>query len=180
MHLLANRHMAKVKKVTKSKKINAAGGVLFRKKDFHQYPNSTGVPSNIEVVLIERNGLWDIPKGKVEKKEGIAAAAVREVEEEIGVSTLLLTHFITTTEHTYHQKAKEYFKTTYWYGMVLPVYMNTSNHPSFVTKDEFTAQLEEGITRVEWVPLDEAISRVAFDNLKAVLCTFRDLWNLRA
>jgi 8-oxo-dGTP pyrophosphatase MutT (NUDIX family) len=179
MLLLANRQMAKVKKVTKSKKIKAAGGVLFRMKDFHQHPNPTGVPRHIEVVLIERNGLWDIPKGKVEKKEGIAAAAVREVEEEIGVNTLLLTHFITTTEHTYQQKTKEYFKTTYWYGMVLPVYMNSSNHLSFVTKDEFTAQLEEGITRVEWVPLDEAISRVAFDNLKAVLCTFRDQWNLR-
>ncbi len=171
--------MAKVKKVTKSKKINAAGGVLFRRNGALNHANSLGIPHDIEVVLIERNGLWDIPKGKVEKKEGIAAAAVREVEEEIGVNALLLTHFITTTEHTYHQKAKEYFKTTYWYGMVLPVYMNTSNHPSFVSKDEFTAQLEEGITRVEWVPLDEAISRVAFDNLKAVLCTLRDQLNLR-
>ncbi len=179
MHLLANRHMAKVKKVTKSKKINAAGGVLFRRNGALNHANSLGIPHDIEVVLIERNGLWDIPKGKVEKKEGIAAAAVREVEEEIGVNALLLTHFITTTEHTYHQKAKEYFKTTYWYGMVLPVYMNTSNHPSFVSKDEFTAQQEEGITRVEWVPLDEAISRVAFDNLKAVLCTLRDQLNLR-
>lgn len=179
MHLLANRQMAKVKKVTKSKKINAAGGVLFRRNGALNHANSLGIPHDIEVVLIERNGLWDIPKGKVEKKEGIAAAAVREVEEEIGVNALLLTHFITTTEHTYHQKAKEYFKTTYWYGMVLPVYMNTSNHPSFVSKDEFTAQLEEGITRVEWVPLDEAISRVAFDNLKAVLCTLRDQLNLR-
>ncbi|NBW71067.1 MAG: NUDIX domain-containing protein, partial [Bacteroidetes bacterium] len=88
-----------ITRVTKIKNINAAGGVLFRESPVLNKGDSTEVSLQIEVVLIKRNGFWDIPKGKVEKHEGIAAAAVREVEEEIGVSNLLLTHLITTTEH---------------------------------------------------------------------------------
>ena len=164
-----------ITRVTKIKNINAAGGVLFRESPLPNQGDSTEVNRQIEVVLIKRNGLWDIPKGKVEKHEGIAAAAVREVEEEIGVSNLLLTHFITSTEHTYEQKGKNYFKTTFWYGMVLPVYVELRKDKSHINEEiEFLAQEEEGITRVEWVPLDIALTTVAFDNLKDVLSRFKD------
>ena len=37
---------------------------------------------------IQRLGDWDLPKGKVEKREGVEAAAVREVQEECGLVTL--------------------------------------------------------------------------------------------
>jgi 8-oxo-dGTP pyrophosphatase MutT (NUDIX family) len=164
-----------ITRVTKIKNINAAGGVLFRESPVPNQGDSTEVNRQIEVVLIKRNGLWDIPKGKVEKHEGIAAAAVREVEEEIGVSNLLLTHFITSTEHTYEQKGKNYFKTTFWYGMVLPVYVELRKDKSHINEEiKFLAQEEEGIIRVEWVPLDIALTTVAFDNLKDVLSRFKD------
>ena len=50
------------------KSIHAAGGLVRNIKG--QY------------LFIFRNGKWDLPKGKIEKGEGIKSAAIREVEEE--------------------------------------------------------------------------------------------------
>ena len=51
-------------------------------------------------MLIKRLGLWDFPKGKIEKGEKKKVAAVREVEEECGVKTAL-GDLITETLHVY-------------------------------------------------------------------------------
>ena len=56
--------------------INAGGGLV---------QNQAG-----EYLLIHRNGLWDLPKGKQEEGEDIALTALREVEEECGISGLLI------------------------------------------------------------------------------------------
>lgn len=37
------------------------------------------------MLLIQRNGRWDLPKGKVEPGETLLQAALREVEEETGI-----------------------------------------------------------------------------------------------
>ena len=56
--------------------VKAAGGVVWRRGE-------TGV----EVALVHRPRYddWSLPKGKLDRGEGWEAAAVREVEEEIGV-----------------------------------------------------------------------------------------------
>ena len=54
--------------------INAGGGLV---------QNPAG-----EYLLIHRNGLWDLPKGKQEEGEDISLTALREVEEECGISGL--------------------------------------------------------------------------------------------
>lgn len=41
-------------------------------------------------LLIFREGCWDIPKGMVEPGESLAQAAIREVEEETGISHIAL------------------------------------------------------------------------------------------
>lgn len=38
-----------------------------------------------KMLLIQRNGRWDLPKGKVEPGETLLQAALREVEEETGI-----------------------------------------------------------------------------------------------
>lgn len=83
--------------------INAAGGVV---------ENNNG-----EVLLIFRNGLWDLPKGKQEDNEEISTTAVREVEEECGVSGLQLGELICITRHTYRMNGEPILKHTYWYKM---------------------------------------------------------------
>ena len=66
-------------------KIEAAGGIVKRKEKF---------------LFIKRNGLWDIPKGKLEGDETPEIGALREIEEECGISNIELKEHILTTYHT--------------------------------------------------------------------------------
>ena len=52
--------------------VTAAGGLVKNDQD--------------ELLLIFRNGQWDLPKGKLEKNEKNKHTAIREVEEECGIS----------------------------------------------------------------------------------------------
>lgn len=93
-----------------------------------------------DVLMIFRNGRWDLPKGKLEKGERIEACAVREVCEECGLSGLDLGRFIMHTHHCYRIKERWVLKRTSWYQMR---YTGTElPHPQTV----------EGITIAEWVP----------------------------
>ncbi len=105
--------------------IEAAGGVV---------DNSKG-----EILFIFRNGIWDLPKGKIEKNESIKEAALREVEEECGIKQLKLEKLIDKTYHIYEINNLYILKITHWFLM----------HSDFQGK--FFPQLEEGITKVQWV-----------------------------
>src|SRR5690554_4847252 len=72
------------------KHIEAAGGVVF---------NNSG-----KLLWIYRLDKWDLPKGKIESGESIEQAAVREVEEECGISNLEIIKQIPTTYHMYYHK----------------------------------------------------------------------------
>ena len=111
------------------KKINAAGGVVFNVEN--------------DILFIFRNNKWDLPKGKIEVGESIEEGAVREVEEECGVDSLELKELISTTYHTYEMFNEKCFKTTYWYRMISDF------------KGVLVPQLEEGITKVDWLSLEE-------------------------
>ncbi|TFH26690.1 MAG: NUDIX domain-containing protein [Bacteroidia bacterium] len=105
--------------------IEAGGGVVFnRSKEF---------------LAIKRNGIWDLPKGKLEKGEDFQEAALREVEEETGLSGLKLMEPLISTYHTYRLKGEKVLKKTRWFefeygGTDLPV-----------------LQAKEGITDYRWV-----------------------------
>lgn len=107
------------------KVVEAAGGLVKNKKG--------------EYLFIFRNGKWDIPKGKIEKGEGIETAALREVEEECGIGKLKIIKVLPTTYHTYPHKDTIVLKPTYWFGM--------SSDDTSVLKP----QTEEGITEVRWI-----------------------------
>ncbi len=102
----------------------AAGGVV---------KNNKG-----ETLFIYRNGKWDLPKGKRDKGEAIQKAAIREVEEETGVSNLVITSFLRTTYHLFKRNGVQKLKETHWYEM----------HTTY--NGELSGQLEEGITEVAW------------------------------
>ena len=100
----------------------AAGGKVFNLKN--------------EVLFIYRFDKWDLPKGKFEKGETKAAFALREVEEECGITNLTIEKPIETTYHIFQRKEKTILKITYW----------------FLMKADFNGtlipQLEEGIEEV--------------------------------
>ncbi len=111
------------------KTINAAGGLVFNDK--------------YQMLVIKRNGKWDLPKGKVEENEKIKTAAVREVVEECGISNIKIRYKIDKTYHTYNYKNKDIFKTTYWYLM------------QYKGNEDLIPQAEEGITEVKWLDISK-------------------------
>jgi 8-oxo-dGTP pyrophosphatase MutT (NUDIX family) len=109
--------------------IDAAGGLVKNKND--------------EWLFIFRNGKWDLPKGKIEKNEKIKTAAIREVEEECGISKLKIIRELLPTYHIYSLEEKQVLKRTYWFEMTC------------ADKSPLIPQTEEGITDVQWFNLQE-------------------------
>lgn len=105
--------------------MGAGGGVVRNRMD--------------EFLVIKRKGIWDLPKGKLEKGEGFETAALREVEEETGLKGLELVRHVTTTFHTYELSGQKVLKETRWFEMLAP------------GKKDPVLQEEEGITGYRWV-----------------------------
>jgi 8-oxo-dGTP pyrophosphatase MutT (NUDIX family) len=71
-----------------------------------------------EVLFIKRLNKWDLPKGKDEKNESAEETALREVEEECGISGLEIVSELKPTYHTYYEKSLPYLKKTRWFEMI--------------------------------------------------------------
>lgn len=106
--------------------IEAAGGIV---------QNSSN-----SYLMIKRFGLWDFPKGKIEKGEQIKEAALREVQEETGVNNLEVLKELPTVFHIYRHGRKWIVKKTFWFLM----------QTNFTGKLE--PQTEEEIIDAIWVP----------------------------
>ncbi len=106
--------------------VSAAGGVITNEHN--------------EILVIERNGHLDLPKGHIEKNELSKDAALREVAEECGLKG----HKISTSNpkvsyHIYKLYDEWVLKKTYWFTMT-------------ASKDEaLIPQSEEGITGIYWL-----------------------------
>ena len=115
--------------------IEAAGGI---------------VQHNDSFLFIKRNGVWDIPKGKLDKGESTEHAAVREIEEECGLVQPVIINHLVDTWHTYEHKGKMVLKKTYWYWL-----------KASESKMKLVPQTEEGITEVAFFKESE------FEKIKA-------------
>ncbi|HAP94323.1 MAG TPA: NUDIX hydrolase [Chryseobacterium sp.] len=133
------------------KNIEAAGGVVIN-------------PEN-KILFIHRLGKWDLPKGKIEKGESREVAAVREVEEECGISNLQLKDFLNATYHIYTERdGKKILKTTYWFEMF------------YAGNETPKPQIEEGINEVGWkneAEIETVIIPSTFQNIKLILADFK-------
>lgn len=107
------------------------------KNIFRQAPAAGGVVViDNQFVAIERNGIPDLPKGHIEKGESSEVAALREVEEETGISNLEIIKELPATWHCYFLDNQWTIKKTSWFLMRTATGMK--NVP----------QTEEGITKV--------------------------------
>lgn len=95
--------------------------------------------SDKDLLFIFRLGKWDLPKGKMEKKENPEDCAVREVTEETGVTKLSLKKKTGDTYHVYNEFGKHFLKISHWYYMTCP------------DAQEPLPQTEENITDVKWI-----------------------------
>lgn len=94
------------------------------------------------MLLILRNGRWDLPKGKVELGETLLQAALRESEEETGIKVQPSTdrQAPVKTYHIFNLYGGWHLKQTSWFD----------GHAEGI-KPEGKPQNEEGITAIEWV-----------------------------
>lgn len=82
----------------------AAGGILLHENTF---------------IIIERNGIPDLPKGHLEHDESVEDAAVREVIEETGLQPIKLKDKVGESCHCYWWNDHWVLKQTSWYSMLL-------------------------------------------------------------
>ena len=130
--------------------INAGGGLVKNHKG--------------QLLFIERNKKWDLPKGRAEKDEDIETTSLREVIEETGVKNLKIDYFLQETYHIYKSKGQYKLKITYWYLM----------------KTDFEGvlipQTEEGITKAVWKTTKEAQQALSnsYANVKLLTQAYLD------
>ncbi len=104
--------------------IDAGGGLVFNRKG--------------AFLVIKRNGIWDLPKGKLEQGEDFEIAALREVQEETGLKKLVTVQPIVSTYHTYQIEGRQVLKRTQWFEMHYP------------GKKDPILESKEGITKYRW------------------------------
>lgn len=146
-HIIFHPNPNKVFEEIKSqfKTIEAAGGLIVNEKN--------------EILFIFRNNKWDLPKGKIEKKETKEHAAIREVEEECSIIISELKKPLLETYHTYYFESKLILKINYWFLMY------ADSH------QKLTPQLEENIEKVEWKQIEQIpeLMKNSFDSIHDVL-----------
>ncbi len=110
-----------------AKKIIAAGGLVTNEKD--------------EILMIFRRGVWDLPKGKLDKGETIETCAIREVEEETGLKNITLGKLLHITTHNYFDmwSLTNVTKETHWFAMKVN------------GKQKLVPQTEEDILEIKWI-----------------------------
>lgn len=98
-------------------------------------------------LFIERRGKWDLPKGHIEKGESAEDCAIREVNEECGITGHTIVKPIEPSYHTYSWEGISYLKKTSWFLM--------DYNGELISEP----QANEGITNVDWLFPDD-ISKI--------------------
>jgi len=124
----------------------SAGGVVFRRS-----------PRGVRFLLIRDSYKnWGFPKGHLEGEELPDAAAMREVGEETGLQGLTLKGPVEIIDWHFRFRGHQVHKVCHFFLIEA-----ASGHARPLRK--------EGITACKWLPLDEAVALVSYDNARTVL-----------
>ena len=123
----------------------SAGGVVVREGD-------TGP----EVVICGRDsdGVWGLPKGTPDEGESLEQAAVREVSEETGLQVKIV---------------KKIGVVEYWFSSDGVRYHKWVHHFLMRATGGDIEDHDEEYDRVEWLPIEEALRTLTFENDKRMV-----------
>ncbi|HJZ41119.1 MAG TPA: NUDIX domain-containing protein [Bacteroidales bacterium] len=115
------------------------------KSCFDQVYAAGGLVRNTEgkYLIMKRRGKWDLPKGKLNRDESFESGALREVNEECGLTGLEITGPLLSTYHCYQLDDQAILKKTSWFEMV---YRGNAKP---------VPQWDEDITEIIWCRKDE-------------------------
>ena len=132
---------------SRAQRETSAGGVVFRR----------GADDVTRFLLIRDSYKnWGFPKGHLEPGEPPAEAARREVGEETGLDDLVLRGPIKVIDWYFRFRGKTIHKYCHFF-----LFESKRGEP--------VPQADEGITECTWVPLDEALETISYDNARDVL-----------
>jgi 8-oxo-dGTP pyrophosphatase MutT (NUDIX family) len=124
--------------------VDAAGGLVCNSEN--------------QLLCIFRWGKWDLPKGKAEKNEKIEDTAIREVEEECGITNLTNDGLNSVTYHIYEHPRKPgkwMLKQTFWFNM------------NYIGDQKLIPQVNEDILEAKWFSKNDMV--VVLENTWASL-----------
>lgn len=124
--------------------VKAGGGLVINEKN--------------QLLMIFRRGVWDLPKGTLEKGEDIRDCAIREVGEETGIHKLSITEYLGITYHSYKLDENMILKECHWFLM------------KYNGNEKLTPQLDEDIHQVKWIDRNEL-----HEYLHKTYATIRDI-----
>ena len=124
----------------------SAGGVVVRAR--------AGVPH----VLLIRDPYqnWGLPKGHLEAGEDAPTAAVREVREETGLAIVELGPELGMIDWYFRRDDELVHKICSFF------LMQSSD-------GDARPEVSEGITACEWLPFDQAVTRVTYENAREMI-----------
>jgi 8-oxo-dGTP pyrophosphatase MutT (NUDIX family) len=125
----------------------SAGGIVFRRD-----------PDGTARFLLIRDSYrhWGFPKGHLEDDETPAAAAERETREETGLEHLVMHGPIRLIDWHFRFRGRYIHKFCHFFLFESPA-------------AEAAPQADEGITAVQWLPIDDALRELSYDNARGVL-----------
>lgn len=131
--------------------IIAAGGVVLNERD--------------EILMIYKNNIWDLPKGKKDNSESDLIAAIREVHEETNVRVCDVKDVSFSTYHIYSYannlyKKNKILKETRWFLMYAS------------SQEKLIPQFEESIQNVAWFSRSQLKNLNIYSSLKSVFNHF--------
>jgi 8-oxo-dGTP pyrophosphatase MutT (NUDIX family) len=126
----------------------AAGGVVKNKSN--------------SILMIYKNAIWDLPKGKVDSGELLLDAAIREVYEETNVKELEILPMKYKTYHMYNISESQsspiiILKETTWFLMQSKIHV------------KLIPQLDEGIVKVSWISIQKIHGIQTYESIRTVL-----------
>lgn len=106
------------------------------------------------LVLHYPHGHWDLVKGKIEKGESKEQAAMRELKEETGLTATLRDDFLEQYHYFFKQDGNLIKKTVYYF-------IGQTTEDNVILSEEHIGYA--------WLPFDQAMDRLTFDNTQQVL-----------